>query len=165
MGCCLCHNCKNINTNTHKQIHKYNYANTSTQKPLRKHKYTILLGVDALWVVAKRHFPLCASYLFKSQICRQHFCLKLQMIERLSQINFKLKLGKKGLLRGGIGDLVEDVKQWGWNWAFSCLRWYLAIYSWRHNSNCNWLISCYVCSVKRVVTGIFHVCGYFLIIL
>ena len=35
------------------------------------------------------------------------------MIERLSQINFKLKLGEKGLLRGRIGDLVEDVKQWG----------------------------------------------------
>ena len=43
-------------------------------------------------------------------VSTQHF--KLQMIERLSQINFKLKLGKKGLLRGGIGDLVEDVKQW-----------------------------------------------------
>ena len=51
-------------------------------------------------------------------VSTQHF--KLQMIERLSQINFKLKLGKKGLLRGGIGDLVEDVKQWGVELGLLC---------------------------------------------
>ena len=142
------------------QIHKNHYANTNTQY------FKAWLRCEPLQSCIFHFVQVICSNLrsaVNTFVSTQHF--KLQMIERLSQINFKLKLGKKGLLRGGIGDLVEDVKQWGWNWAFSCLRWYLAIYSWRHNSNCNWLISCYVCSLKRVVTGIFHVCGYFLIIL